>query len=421
VTGLTHQQMIDAAKSTKGLRGVTFCEQTPTSAHFRMAYKTGKTLGRGAFSTVKLATNRRTKEQFAVKIMNTGPSGKASLINAKQELSILRQLDHESIMKVEAAFTEAHKTYFVTEYLPGGELLQSLVNRGTYTEEDAQACFLKLIKALEYIHGKGIVHRDIKLENLLLKDPNDVNSVKLIDFGMAKYVQTPELAPAVIGTPIYVAPEILEAATQPGRNPFSTAVDMWSAGVLLYILLAGFPPFLHDSEPALFDSIKKGVFSLDDPVWDSVSSEAKDLVRRLLEVDPSKRLTASQVLNHKWVTGGSGSAVLSTALQNMTKTLAEKLRTVVHSVVLLGAKITARRWSKPRVSTDGLDASMDSTLPLDASMAMDESRGTGSFVVSRSSNSLVPTFHSTSVPDVNAQPVVLRRRTQSMKLKSENR
>jgi serine/threonine protein kinase len=120
VTGLTHQQMIDAAKSTKGLRGVTFCEQTPTSAHFRMAYKTGKTLGRGAFSTVKLATNRRTKEQFAVKIMNTGPSGKASLINAKQELSILRQLDHESIMKVEAAFTEAHKTYFVTEYLPGG-------------------------------------------------------------------------------------------------------------------------------------------------------------------------------------------------------------------------------------------------------------------------------------------------------------
>lgn len=338
--------------------------------------------------------------------------------------------------------------YIVSELLPGGELLQSLVNRGTYTEQDArvgsaqrmhasqlhashyptaetlppfhtlemcwfpQACFEKLALALAHIHAKGIVHRDIKLENLMLKEPGDVTSVQLIDFGMAKHVDIPELSTSVVGTPIYVAPEVLTAARQAGVNPYGPPVDMWSAGVVLHILLAGYPPFMSDSEPELFNLIRAASFSMDDAVWASVSPEAKALLHGLLEPDTSKRLTAAQVLAHPWFTG-TQNAVLSGALANMANTLAQKLRSVMRSAVLAGSAALRRMSSHRRFSTTDTPSSGATTSahnPLSPRP-----------VLTRAINS-VPRFQSrrddaVESPDVrhNNMKLSLHRRTQSMK------
>eukprot|EP00873_Tetraselmis_striata_P036923 jgi/Tetstr1/457187/TSEL_043836.t1 len=412
VTGRTHEQLLEDAKGTRGVRGVSYVSPSSKGGEFRQRFKVGQTLGRGAFSTVKLATNRETKAKFAVKIMNTGPGGKASLVIAKRELAILRKLSHEAIMKVEAAFEEGGKMYIVSELLPGGELLQSLVNRGTYTEQDARACFEKLALALAHIHAKGIVHRDIKLENLMLKEPGDVTSVQLIDFGMAKHVDIPELSTSVVGTPIYVAPEVLTAARQAGVNPYGPPVDMWSAGVVLHILLAGYPPFMSDSEPELFNLIRAASFSMDDAVWASVSPEAKALLHGLLEPDTSKRLTAAQVLAHPWFTG-TQNAVLSGALANMANTLAQKLRSVMRSAVLAGSAALRRMSSHRRFSTTDTPSSGATTSahnPLSPRP-----------VLTRAINS-VPRFQSrrddaVESPDVrhNNMKLSLHRRTQSMK------
>ncbi|DBB18738.1 TPA: hypothetical protein ACH3X3_000345 [Trebouxia sp. C0006] len=305
-------------------------------AKVRDVYKFGKTLGTGGFAVVKLATERHTGEEYAVKIMALPePNTKAgdnenTREDIFKEIDILVGMNHENVIFLKEYFEEGNKVYLITELLTGGELLDAVLERGSYNEADARLSFVQLLRGIEYLHSKGVVHRDLKLENLLLATPNDIHKVKIADFGLAKKAAESAMA-TICGTPQYVAPEVIQGT--PGLI-YSPAVDLWSAGVVLFILLGGYPPFYDESEPALFDQIRKGKFSFDDPVWDAVSDSAKSLVRELLTTNPSKRLTASQALQHTWFTASLHSNEdLRLARRNMKRHLRQRFKGAVLTVI----------------------------------------------------------------------------------------
>jgi len=234
-----------------------------------------------------------------------------------KEIDILAQCDHPGVMHLKEFFEENNKVYLITEILSGGELLEAVLLKGHYSERDARLCFRKLLDGLCYLHERKIAHRDLKLENLLLKKQSDISSVKIGDFGLAKRTANDgSTMETVCGTPQYVAPEVILGI--PG-NKYSFTVDLWSAGVILFILLGGYPPFYDEHEPRLFMKIRRGQYSFDDPVWSHVSATAKDLIGKLLMTDPEKRLTAQEALQHPWFKDATVSdATLAGLLENLT-------------------------------------------------------------------------------------------------------
>lgn len=278
----------------------------------RDAYKIGKTVGTGGFSIVKMVTDRETGEVMACKIMTLPPEGakaadgESTRSDIFKEIDIIMSLRHDNIIYMKEYFEENGRVYVIMEYLPGGELLEALLGKEKgsdgkephYSEEDARIIFSQLIEAVHYMHDKQIVHRDLKLENMLLQKPNDINSIKIADFGLAKKYGQAALS-TICGTPQYVAPEVIKGGSTP--YTYGKECDLWSCGVILFILLGGYPPFYDDSEPRLFRKIRQGKPDMDDPVWDEVSTEAKDLIMKLLVVDPEKRLTVEGVLEHPWM------------------------------------------------------------------------------------------------------------------------
>jgi len=184
------------------------------------------------------------------------------------------------------------------ELLTGGELFDRIVAKGSYSEKEASDLIKDIASAILYLHSIGIVHRDLKPENLIYLSPKNDSPIKITDFGLAKYRSGKDMAmTTACGTPGYVAPEVLK------NEPYDKAVDMWSLGVILYILLCGFPPFYHESTAQLYKQIKKGEYDFPDPYWTDISDSAKDLVRCLLCVPPKDRYTAAQVLAHPWIAG----------------------------------------------------------------------------------------------------------------------
>lgn len=256
---------------------------------------------------MKLCTHRQTGQQYACKVMSLPPPGKAPGSNDNTREDIFKEIDihlgleHPNVIFLKEYFEEADKVYLIMELLEGGELLEAVLEKGHYSEDDARICFVQIMKGIMYLHNRGIVHRDLKLENLLLVAPKDISQIKIADFGLAKNAAANAMT-TVCGTPQYVAPEVIRG----GRNvQYGPACDLWSMGVILFILLGGYPPFYDESEPRLFDKIRKGKYDFNDKVWTAISPEAKDLIKGLLVVDPSKRLTCEQVMAHPWITAGT--------------------------------------------------------------------------------------------------------------------
>lgn len=190
------------------------------------------------------------------------------------------------------------------EMMTGGELFDRIIDKSKYTENEARVVVVDLLDALKYCHAMGIVHRDIKPENLLYENEKPDAKIKIADFGLAKLLSEESmLMHTACGTPGYVAPEILKGLA------YDSEVDLWSIGIVLYILLCGFPPFYNENTVKLYECIKKGSFEYPSPFWDNVSEDAKDLINRLLVVDPKKRLTAIDALNHNWITGKSDNTI----------------------------------------------------------------------------------------------------------------
>ncbi|DBA00254.1 TPA: hypothetical protein N0F65_007898 [Lagenidium giganteum] len=268
-------------------------ENAPESS-FHRHYKLGRKLGSGAYSVVHIATNRKTCKQVAVKCIAKSSLSSSDVIALKQEVKIMSDLDHPNLVPLLDYFEEERYYYIVTPLCTGGELFDTLVNRKTYTEEDARELMRKLASAIAYVHSKGIVHRDLKPENILLKSSAPGAEVIVADFGFARPMKGARPGTAC-GTPGYIAPEIVKG------QPYGSEVDCWSLGVILFILLCGYPPFPGENHAAILDKVVNADYSLDSPSWDQVSKEAKSLVTQLLNVDREQRLSALGILNHPWM------------------------------------------------------------------------------------------------------------------------
>lgn len=265
-------------------------------------YDLYKTLGQGSFGKVKYAVHKETNEAFAIKILDKEKILKKNMGNQiRKEISIMKMIQHHHVIAVKDVFATATKIFIVLELVEGGELFDKIVDVGKLAEEDARFYFKQLIEGMEYCHDQGICHRDLKPENLLLDSDGNI---KVSDFGLATlYIgdataegssERSELLHTTCGTPNYVAPEVLSNQGYDGRM-----ADVWSMGVILYVLLAGFLPFEEKTIAALFSKIKLADYSY--PSW--FSSDAKDLLDGILVANPTKRLTLKQVKNHVWLQG----------------------------------------------------------------------------------------------------------------------
>ena len=266
-------------------------------------------LGTGNFAQVKKCMRLEDKKEFAVKIIDK--SKVEDMQDIEREIEIMGKVDHPNVIKLVDVFDETKKMNLVLELVTGGELFDKIVEKGNYTEKDAANTLMTLCDALEHLHAKGVVHRDLKPENILLACKEDNAPIKVADFGLARVMKKGDVMKTACGTPGYVAPEVLQ-----NKGYDSGAVDMWSTGVILYILLCGFPPFYEEELPALFDQILKGRYDFPSPWWDKISKEAKDLVRRLLTVDPKKRITASQTKQDPWMSKAGATPI---GLDNLKK------------------------------------------------------------------------------------------------------
>jgi len=273
-------------------------------AEIKKNYDVGQQLGSGNFAVVKKG-KRKTKEgpmpegtEVAIKIIDKAKV--EDMNDIQREIEIMGILDHKHVIKLYEIYDEAKKMNLVMELVQGGELFDKIVAMGNYTEKMAAKVMFQLCDALKYMHAKDVVHRDLKPENILLESQEDDADIKVADFGLARVVSGKDMMKTACGTPGYVAPEVLQNKGYTGG-----AVDCWSVGVILYILLCGFPPFYEEELPALFEQILKARYDFPSPWWDNISKEAKDLVKGLLTVDPKKRLTAEQVLATTWVGGAA--------------------------------------------------------------------------------------------------------------------
>jgi len=267
-------------------------------------YDIKEEVGKGAFSVVKLAVNKKTGEKVAVKIINkTKASSEADAKRLQTEVEILKKVKHPNIISLKDLYDTPEELYLVMELVTGGELFDKIVQKGQYSEKDASAMVKKILGAVDYLHHNNIAHRDLKPENLLLRG-NDDTDVMLSDFGLSK-ITGQSMMETACGTPYYVAPEVLSA------SGYDKEVDLWSVGVITYLLLCGFPPFYGESLPEVFEQIMKAEFDFPDPYWTEISGDAKDFIQKLLIADSKKRLTAATALQHPWIQKGGTGKVLN--------------------------------------------------------------------------------------------------------------
>lgn len=321
-------------------------------------YTLGRVLGSGSYSVVREGVDKTTKTKYAVKVIKRSELTEEDDEAILTEVEILKAMDHPNIMTLREFFVEPEHYYLVTEFVGGGELFDRIVEKTFYSEKEARDLVHILLGAIQYCHDKNVVHRDLKPENLLLMSATDDASIKLADFGFAKKVSmdTAGLV-TTCGTPGYVAPEILEGES------YGKPVDIWSIGIITYILLAGYPPFHDDSQPILFRKIRKGKYQFDSPYWDNVSQDAKDFIGRMLVVDPTKRASAGELLQHKWITGDDvANAPLTSALTELRRFHArKKFKAAVHSVQ---TTISLNRALNSSASSSSINSEASNTVSL---------------------------------------------------------
>ncbi|XP_048260862.1 calcium/calmodulin-dependent protein kinase type II alpha chain isoform X26 [Bombus terrestris] len=270
---------------------------TPTACtRFSDNYDLKEELGKGAFSVVRRCVQKSTGYEFAAKIINTKKLTARDFQKLEREARICRKLQHPNIVRLHDSIQEENHHYLVFDLVTGGELFEDIVAREFYSEADASHCIQQILESVHHCHHNGVVHRDLKPENLLLASKAKGAAVKLADFGLAIEVQGEAQAWfGFAGTPGYLSPEVLK------KEPYGKPVDIWACGVILYILLVGYPPFWDEDQHRLYAQIKAGSYDYPSPEWDTVTPEAKNLINQMLTVNPSKRITASEALKHPWI------------------------------------------------------------------------------------------------------------------------
>jgi len=269
-------------------------------------YDIGKKLGKGSYAVVHQCVNKRTSEEFAVKIISKEKSKEKRL---KSEVALMQKVDHPNCVKLYDVFEDASQLCLVLDLLTGGTVMDRILESEHYGEREAASAVADVLNALQYLHDMNITHRDLKPENLLYSssdpDSEHYNTIKLVDFGLAKLTENAQTAlKTTCGTPYFLAPEIIDNATP----TYGAEVDIWAMGVLVFFMLCGYYPFDDESIPVMFRNIKKGRYEFTSPYWDGISVNAKLFIREMLHTDASKRPTAMQCLDHPWISNASEGA-----------------------------------------------------------------------------------------------------------------
>ncbi|XP_071942026.1 serine/threonine-protein kinase 33-like [Antedon mediterranea] len=267
-------------------------------------YAFGNKVGAGSFGVVIEAMQINRDKKVAIKIINKEKAGSSAVKLLEREVGIMKIVKHQYIVHLKEVYETSKKMYLVMEFCGEGDLQRMLDNSKTFSETDTQTIVKRLSSAVAYLHKNDIVHRDIKLENILLSkdhdNPEDKLNIKLSDFGLSIVkggVGSDAMMQTMCGTPIYMAPEVIN------NQGYSQQCDVWSIGVIAYLLISGAPPFNGRDEESLYTAIRKGEVEFSGPIWQDVSEEAKNAIQGLTKLDPAHRLTANELLNHPWMLG----------------------------------------------------------------------------------------------------------------------
>ncbi|KAI3522506.1 hypothetical protein L1887_00340 [Cichorium endivia] len=262
----------------------------------RATYTFGRELGRGQFGVTYLVTHKTTHQQFACKsIAMRKLINKDDIDDVRREVQIMHHLTgHRNIVELKGAYEDRHSVNLIMELCAGGELFDRIIAKGHYSERAAAGLCRQMVTVVHNCHTMGVFHRDLKPENFLLLSTDEDSPLKATDFGLSVFFKPGDVFRDLVGSAYYVAPEVL-------RRHYGAEADIWSAGVILYILLSGVPPFWGETEQSIFDAVLRGNLDFVSEPWPSISSSAKDLVKKMLKSDPKERLTAVEVLNHPWM------------------------------------------------------------------------------------------------------------------------
>ncbi|CAL0326643.1 unnamed protein product [Lupinus luteus] len=268
----------------------------PTGEEIELQYELGRELGRGEFGITYLCTDKESSEELACKSISKKKLRTAiDIEDVRREVEIMRHLPkHPNIVTLKDTYEDDNAVHLVMELCEGGELFDRIVARGHYTERAAAAVTKTIVEVVQMCHKHGVMHRDLKPENFLFANKKETAALKAIDFGLSVFFKPGERFNEIVGSPYYMAPEVLK------RN-YGPEVDIWSAGVILYILLCGVPPFWAETEQGVAQAIIRSVVDFKRDPWPKVSDNAKDLVKKMLDPDPKRRLTAHEVLEHPWI------------------------------------------------------------------------------------------------------------------------
>ena len=295
-----------------------------------MDYDIGEEIGKGSFSAVYKGTKKSSGQRVAIKVIDKTKLNPKDISVIESEIRILEKMEHPNILKFYEHYFEQNKAYIILELCEGGELFDRIVKRDFYTEADAQGVLRAIASGLKYCHERKIIHRDLKPENILLLNEDEDSPIKIADFGFAKKLDE-DLTTTVVGTPNYVAPEILL------KKPYDESVDLWSFGVIAYVLLSGYVPFFAGSDSEFYEKIKTCDYTFQSPFWDNVSEDAKDMISKLLVLNPSDRLNIHQVLEHPWMANSIQTKDITPALTELRSLQARRrLKRSIGAVVAAG-------------------------------------------------------------------------------------
>jgi len=276
---------------------------------YKDCYEQFERIGKGSYGTVYRVRKIGDEEgvNYAAKVMQISDFKQSDVKRIKEEIKIMKKLNHPDVMQLKDVFETKKKVVLIMDYCYGGHLLDRITRTTQYSEQTASRIVYRMAKVLKYLHRKGITHRDLKPENILFVNKSENSPIKVVDFGLSKYSSHGPFGKTMktpCGTPTYVAPEVLF------KNGYGSQVDMWSLGVILYVLLSGYPPFYGSTLPKLIMRIKRAEFDFNLPIFKSISQEAKDVISGLLKFDPKKRLTPDQLLCIPWVCGNASKDTL---------------------------------------------------------------------------------------------------------------
>lgn len=294
-----HQMPAESVTSSSRSRNTPILI-TDSLSDVRVRYHiTSREIGHGHYGVVRKCMDRETKQWYAIKSIRKSKVSKIEIL--KRETQILKEVNHPNIIRLIEVHEDAKYLHLITELCTGGELFDRIIEKtqsdeGHFSERDAAKLVHSILDAIRYCHEEmQIVHRDLKPENFLFSSKEEDATIKIIDFGLSRHEEPLSgIMKTKVGTPYYVAPEVLS-------KRYTKSCDIWSIGVIAYILLCGYPPFYGDSDNQIFESVRSGRFDFPSPEWDTVSDAAKDFICSLVKIEPRERLTASEALNHTWI------------------------------------------------------------------------------------------------------------------------